>query len=183
MQVESLPAEPHSKGPKKAAKTMFSSVSSVLHSCPTLCNPMDGSTPWTETSLSVTNSRSLLKLMSIELVMASNHLILCHPLLSPSIFPSIRVFTNKTVLHVRWPKNWSFSFSISPSNEYSRLISFRMHWLDLLTVHGTLKTLLQHHRLKVSSLRCSASFIVQFSHPPVTTGKPLFWLDRPLLAK
>ena len=98
-----------------------------------------------QTSLSITNSRSLLKLTSIELVKPSNHLILCHPLLPPSIFPSIRVFSNESLLHIRWPKYWSFSFSISPSNEYSGLISFRMDWLDLLAVQGTLKSLLQHH--------------------------------------
>ena len=118
-----------------------------------------------QASLSITNSWSLLKLMSIESVMPSNHLILCHPfLLSPSIFPYIRVFSNKSALHIRWPKYWSFSFNISPSNEYSRLISFRMDWLDLLAVQGTLKSLLQHHRSKASILRCSALFIVQLSH-------------------
>ena len=125
-------------------------------------------TPWTsarQASLSITNSRSLLKLMSIESVMPSNHLILCHPLLLlPSIFPSIRVFTNESVLHIRWPKYWSFSFSISSSNEYSGLISFRMGWLDLLAVQGTLKSLLQHHSSKASTFQCSAFFIVQLSH-------------------
>ena len=111
----------------------------------------DSVTPWTaarQASLSITNSRSLLKLMSIELVMPSNHLILCRPLLLPSIFSSIRVFSNESVLHIRWPKYWSFSFSISPSNEHPGLISFRMDWLDLLAVHGTLKSLLQHHSSK-----------------------------------
>ena len=103
--------------------------------------------------------------------MPSNHLILCHPLLLPSIFPSIRVFSNESVLHIRWPKYWSFSFSISPSNEYSGLTSFRMDWLDLLAVQGTLKSLLQHHSWKASILWCSAFFIVQFSHPYMTTGK------------
>ena len=125
-----------------------------------------------QASLSFTNSRSLLKLMSIELVMPSNHLILCHPLLLlPSIFPSIRLFSNESVLHIRWPKYWSFSFSISPSNEYSGLISFRMGYLDLLAVQETLKSLLQHHSSKASVLLCSAFFIVQLSHPYMTTGK------------
>ena len=122
-------------------------------------------TPWTaacQASLSITNSWSLLKLMFIELVMPSNHLLLCCPLLLlPSIFPSIRVFSNESVLHIRWPKYWSFSFSISPSNEYSGLISFRMNWLDLLAVQGTLKSLLQHHNSKTSILLCSAFSIVQ----------------------
>ena len=122
-------------------------------------------TPWTavsQASLSITNSWSLLKLMSIELVMPSNHLILCHPLLLPSIFPSIRVFSNESVLHLRWPKCWSFSFSISPSNGYSGLVSFKLYWLDLL---GTLKSLLQHHSSKASILQCSTFFIVQLLHP------------------
>ena len=123
--------------------------------------------PWTATcqaSLSITNSRSLLKLMSMELVMPFNHLILCHPLLLlPSLFPSIRVFSNESVLCIRWPKYWSFS--IGPSNEYSGLISFRFHWLDLLAVQGTLKGLLQHHSSKASIPRHSAFFIVQISHP------------------
>ena len=125
-------------------------------------------TPWTEAcqaSLCITNSWSLPKLMSIELVMPSNHLILCHPLLLlPSIFPSIRVFTNESALHIRQPKYWSFSVSISPSNEYSRLISFRIDWLDLLTVQETLKSLLQHHSSKASILQRIVFFIVQFSH-------------------
>ena len=125
------------------------------------------------TSLSITKSQSLLKLMSIELVMPSNHLILCHLLLlPPSIIPSIRVFSNESVLRIRWPKNWSFSFSISPSNEYSGLISFRMDWLDLLAVQGTLKSLLQHHNLKASILQHSAFFTVELLHPYMTTGKP-----------
>ena len=122
-------------------------------------------TPWIavcQASLSITNSWSLLKLMSIELVMPSNHFILCHPFfLLPSIFPSIKVFSNESVRCIRWPKYWSFSLSISPSNEYSGLISFRMDWLDLLAVQGTLKSLLQHHSSKASVLRCSAFFIVQ----------------------
>ena len=132
-------------------------------------------TPWTaahQASLSITNSWSLLKLMSIKLVMPSNHLILCHPLL-PSIFPSIRVFSNESVLHTRWPKYWSFSFNISPFNEYSGLISFRMDWLDLLVVQGTLNSLLQHHSSKASILWCSAFFTVQLSHPYMTTGKTI----------
>ena len=120
----------------------------------------------------ITNSRSLLKLMSIELVMPSSHLILCCPLLLlPSIFPSIKVFSSELVLHIRWPKYWSCSFSIGPSNEYSGLISFRMDWLDLLAVRGTLKSLLQHHSSKASILWCSAFFIVQLSHPYTTTKK------------
>ena len=125
-------------------------------------------TPWTaahQASLSITNSQSLLKLMPIELVMPSNHLILCHPLLLlPSIFPSIRVFSSESALHIRWPKYWSFNFNISPANEYSGLISFRMDWLDLLAVQGTLRSLLQYHSSKASILRCSAFFIVQLSH-------------------
>ena len=111
--------------------------------------------------------------MSIKSVMPFNHLILCHPLLPPSVFPSIRVFSNESVLRIRWPKHWSFSFSISPSNEYSRLISFRMDWLDLLAIQGTLKSLLQHHSLKASILQHSAFFIVQLSHPYMTTGKTI----------
>ena len=119
-----------------------------------------------QTSLSITNSWSLLKLMSIEVVMPSNHLVLCHPLLLlPSIFPSIRVFFNESVLHIRWSQYWSFNFNISPSNEYSGLISFTMDWLDLHAVQGTLKSLLQHHSSKASILWHSAFFIVQFSHP------------------
>ena len=133
-------------------------------------------TPWTaahQASLSFTISWSLLKLMSIESVMTSNHLTLCCPLLlPPSIFPSIRVFSNESVLYIRWPKFWSFSFSISPSNEYSGLISFRMDWLGLLAVQGTLKSLLQHHSSKASVLQRSAFFIVQLSHPYMTTRKP-----------
>ena len=133
-----------------------------------------------QASLSITNSWSLLKLMFIELVMPSNHLILCRPLLLlPSIFPSSRVFSNESVLCIRWPKYWSFSFSISHSIEYSELISFRMDWLDLLAVQGTLKSLLQHHSSKASILWCSAFFILQLSHPYMTTGKTvaLTWLS------
>ena len=131
-------------------------------------------TPWTaahQASLSITNSQSLLKLMSIKLVMPSSHLILCCPLLlPPSVSPNIRVFSNESVLPIRWPNYWSFSFNISPSNEYSGLISFRMDWLDLLVVQRTLKSLLQHHSSKASILRCSAFFIVQLSHLYMTTG-------------
>ena len=128
--------------------------------------------PGRQASLSITNFRSLLKLMSIESVMPSNHLILCHPLLlPPSIFPSTRVFSNESVLRIRWPNYWSFSFNITPSNEHSGLISFGMDWLDFLAVQGTLKSLLQHHSSKASILQCSAFFIVQLSHPYMTTGK------------
>ena len=124
--------------------------------------------------MSITNSRSLPKLMSIESVMPSNHLILCHPLLLlPSIFPSIRVFSNESVLHIRWPKFKSFSFNISPFNEHSGLISFTIDWFDLLAVQGTLRSLLQHHNSKVSILRCSAFFLVQLSPPYKTTGKTI----------
>ena len=134
-------------------------------------------TPWTtarQALLSITSSQSLLKLMSIESVMPSNHLILCRPLLLlPSIFPSIRIFSNESVLCIRWPKCWSFSFTISPSNEYSGLISFRMDWLDLLAVQGTLKSLLQHHSSKASILWCVAFFIVQLSYAYITTGKTI----------
>ena len=134
-------------------------------------------TPWTaahQASLSITNSQRLLKLMSSESVMPSNQLILCHPLLLlPLIFPSIRVSSNESVLCIRWPKYWSFSFSISPSNEYSGLISFRMDWLDLLAVQGTLQNLLQHHSSKASVLWCSAFFMVQLSHLYMTIGKTI----------
>ena len=149
----------------------------------------DSATPWTETHqaslffiiseslrklLSISNYQSLLKLMSIESVMSSNHLILCYRLLlPPSIFPSIRVFSNKSGLRIRWPKYWSFSFSISPSNEYSGLIYFRMDWFDLLAVQGTLNSIFHHHSSKTSILRCSAFFIVQLSHSYVTTGKTI----------
>ena len=144
---------------------------SVAKLCPTLCDPMDCSS---QASLSFTISQSLLKLMSIELVMPSNHLTLCGPLLLlPSIFPRIRVFSSESALRIRWPKYWSFSFNISPSNEHPGLISFRMDWLDLLAVQGTLKSLLQHHSSKASILWHSAFFIVQFSHPYMTTGKTI----------
>jgi len=152
---------------------MYVSVqfSSVTQLCPIFV------TPWTaarQASLLVTNSQSLLKLMSIKSVMPSNHLILCHPLLLlPSILPSITVFSNESLPHLRWPKYWSFSFSISPSNAYSGLISFRMDWLDLLAVQVTPKSRLQHHSSKASILQHSAFFIVQLSHPYMTTGKTI----------
>ena len=134
-------------------------------------------TPWTavhQAFLSITNSQSLLKIMSTELVMPSSYLILCCPLLFlPPIPLSIRVFSNQSTLHMRWPKYWSFSFNISPSNEHPGLVSFRMDWLDLLAVQGTLKTLLQHHSSKASILRCSAFFIGQLSNPYMTTGKTI----------
>ena len=149
---------------------MFSSVQSLSH-------VWLYATPWTaarQDSLSITNSQSLLKPMSTESVMSSNHLILCHPLLLlPSIFPSIRVFSNESALYIRSPKYWSFSFNISPSNEHLGLISFRMDWLDLLAVQGTLKSLLQHHTSKVSIRWCSVFLIVQLSHPYMTTGKTI----------
>ena len=149
---------------KFPASVQFSSVMS------------DSATPWSaacQASLSITNSQSLLKLVSIESVVPSNHLILCHPLLLLSIFPSIRVFSNESALHLRWPKYWSFSFSVSPSNEYLGLISFRMDCLDLLAVQGTLKSLLQHHSSEASILQHSAFFIVQLSHPYMTTEKTM----------
>ena len=145
-------------------------------------------TPWTaarQASLSITNSWTLLKLVSIESVMPSNHLILCCPLLLlPSIFPYIRVFSNESALCMRWPKYWSFSFNISPSNEHAGLISFRMDWLDLLVVQGTLKSLLQHHSSKASILWHSAFFMVQLSYPYMTTGKTIaLAIKGPLSAK
>ena len=153
---------------------------SVTQSCPAICNPMECSTP----GLPVRHQlRSLLKLMSIESVMPSNHLILCHPLLlPPSIFPNIKVFSNESVLPIRWPKYWSFSFSIRPSSEYSGLISFRMDWLDLLAVQGTLKSLLQHHSSK-AILWCSGFFMVQLSHPYMTTGKTIALTRRTFVGK
>ena len=136
------------------------------------------------TTWTATNSRSSLKLMSIEWVMLSNHLILCRPLLfPPSIFTNIRVFTNEPVLCIKWPKYWSFSFSINPSYEYPGLISFRMDWLDLLAVQGTFKSLLQHHSSKASVLQCSAFFIVQLSHPYMTTGKIIALTRRTFVGK
>ena len=132
-------------------------------------------TPWIaacQASLSITNSQSLPKLMSTESVMPPNHFTLCHPLLLlPSIFPNIRVFSNEIALHIRWPKYWTFSFNISPSNEHPGLISFKMDWLDLLAVQRTLKILLQHHSSKASIIQCSAFFIIQLSHPYMTNGK------------
>ena len=144
-------------------------------------------TPWTvahQASLSITNSRSLLKLMSIKLVMPSSHLILCHPLLLlPPIPPSIRVFSNESAFCIRWPKYLSFSFNISPSNEYSGLIFFRIDWFNLLAVQGTLKSLLHHHSSKASVLWCSAFFIVQLSHPYMTTGKTIALTRRTFVGK
>ena len=144
-------------------------------------------TPWTvacQASLFITNSWSILKLMSIQSVMLSNHLILCHPLLLlPSIFPSIRVFSNESALCIRWPKYWSFSFSSSPSNEYSGLISFRMDWLDPLAVQGILKSFLQHHSSKTSILLHSAFFIVQLSHSYMATGKTVALTRRTFVVK
>ena len=158
----------------------FSSVQSLSH-------VQLFSTSWTaahQASLSITNSQSLLKHMFTESVMPSNHLILYHPLLlPPSIFPSIRVFSNESVLRIRWPKYWSFSCSISPSNEHSGLILFRIDWLDLLAVQETLKSLLQHHSSKASILQCSAFFMVQLSHPYMTTGKNIALTRQTLLAK
>ena len=149
-------------------KVQFSSVAQL---CLTLCDPM---TTVHQAYLPITNCQSSLKLMSIESVMPSNHLFFCCPLLlPPSIFPSIWGFSNESILWIKWPKFWSFSFSINPSNEYSGLISFRMDCLDLLAVQGTLKCLLQHHSSKASILRCSAFFIVQLSHPYMTTGKTI----------
>ena len=143
--------------------------------------------PWTaasQASLFITNSQSLPKFMSIEAVMPSCHLILCHPLLLlPSIFPSIRVFSNESALHIRWPKYWSFSFNIYPSNEHPGLISFRMDWLDLLAVQGTLKSLLQHHSSKASILQLSAFFTVQLSHPNMTIGKTIALTRRTFVDK
>ena len=144
--------------------------SSVVQWCPTLWDPWPAAH---QASLSITNSQSLLKLMSIESVMPFNHRILCHPLLLlPSIFPSIRVFSSESVLCIRWPKYWIFSFSISPSKEYSGLISFRMDWLDLLAVQGTLQNLVQHPSSKAPIPWHSLFFMVQLSHPYMSTGKP-----------
>ena len=156
-------------------------ISSVAQSCQTPCDPMDCSTP----GLPVHHQLlSLLKLTSIESVMPSNHLTLCHPLLLLlSILPSIRIFSNESVLHIRWPKYWSFSFSISPSNEYSGLIPFRMDWLDLLAVQGTFKSLLQHYSSKAPILLPSAFFIVQLSHPYMTTGKTIALTRRTFVGK
>ena len=148
---------------------IISQFSSVAQSCLTLCDPIDCNTP---ASMPFTISQSLLKPISIELVLPFNHLILCHPLLLlPSIFPSISVFSNEVTLHIRWPKYWSFSIRFS--SEYSGLISFRIHWINLLAVQGTLKSLLQQHSSKASILQCSAYFMVQLSHPYMTTGKTI----------
>ena len=164
--------------------TYLGAFSLVQFSCSVMSHSLRP--PWTaacQASLSITISRSLLKLTSIESVMPSNHLILCRPLLLPSIFPSIRVFSNESALRIRWLKYWSFSFSISPSNEHPGLISFRMDWLDPLAVQGTLKSLLQHHTSKASIFQRSAFFIVQLSHPYMSTGKTTALTRRPLLAK
>ena len=162
----------------EASSVQFTSVAQL---CLTLCDPKDCRH---QTSLSITNSQSSPKLMSIESVMPSSHLILCRPLFPPpSIFPSIRVFSKESVLCMRWPKYWSFSFNINPSNEHPRLISFRMDWLDLLAVQGTLKSLLQHHSSKASVLRGSAFFIVQLSHPYMTTGKTIALTRRTFVGK
>ena len=156
------------------SQSSFSSVQSLSH-------VRLFATPWTaarQASLSITNSQSLLKLMSIESVMPPNHLTLCCPLLlPPSIFPSIRVFSNESVLRIRWPKHWSFSFSISPSNEHSELISFRMDWLGLLAVQRTLMSLLQYPSSKASIFQCSAFFMVQILHPYMMTGNTFDWTD------
>ena len=167
------------ENPEDTTKKLLSSVQLLSHvqlfatPCTAAC----------QASLSITNSWSLLKLMSIELVMPSNHLILCCALLLPSIFPRIRVFSNESVLRIRWSTYWSFSFSINPSNEYSGLISSGMDWLDLIAVQGTLKSVLQHHSSKASILWCSAFFIVQLSHPYMTTGKTIALIKTTLLAK
>ena len=163
------------------SSNILSCCCSVSKSCLTLCDSLDCSTPGFP---SFTTSQSLLKHMSIASAMPSNRLILCCLfLLLPSIFPSIRVFSNKSALHSRWPKNWSFSFSISPSNEYSGLISFRMDWFDLLAVQGTLKSLLKHHSLKASIHWCSAFFMVQLSHPYMTTGKTIALMIQTFVGK
>ena len=162
-------------------------LNSVFNSVQLLSHVWLFATPWIaarQASLSITNSRSLPKLMSIESVMPSNHLIFCHPLLlPPSIFPTIRVFSHELVLPIRWPKYWTFSFSITPTNEYSGLISFRMDWLDLLAVQGTLKSLLQHHSSKASILWCSAFFMVQLSCPYMTIGKTIPLTKRTFVCK
>ena len=164
-----------------------SCVPQIFSSVQSLCCVQLFETPWTaarQASLSITDSRSLLRLMSIKSVMPSNHLILCHPLLLlPSVFPNIRIFSKESVLYFRWPKYWSFSFSISLSNEYSGLISFRNDWLDLLAVQRTLKSLLQHHSSKASVLQCSAFFMVQLSHPYMTTGKTIALTRRAFVSK
>ena len=159
----------------------FQSAQFIAQLCPTLCDP------WTaacQASLSITNSWSPPKPMSIELMMPSNHIILCHPLLLlPSIFPSIRVFSNEWAFRMRWPKSWSFSFNLSPSNEHPGLICFRMDWLDLLAVQGTLKSLLQHHSSKASILWHSAFFMIQLSHLYMTIGKTIAFTRRTFVGK
>ena len=171
----------------KIFKSQKGNHGSVISSFHLLSRVQLFATPWTATrqaSLSITNSQNLLKLTSIQLVNPSNHFLHCCPLLLiPSIFPGIRVFSNESVLCIRWPKDWSFSFRISPSNEYSGLISFRMEWLDLLAVQGTLKSLLQHHRSKASILQCSVLFIVQLSHPYMTTGETIALTRRTFVGK
>ena len=160
--------------------TFTSPCCSVVKSCPSDSSLLHGC--WAP--LSSTISQNLLKFISIESVMLSNHLIFCRPLLLlPSVFPSIRVFSNKSALCIRWPKYWSFSFSFSPANEYSRLISFRIDWFDLLSVQGTLKSLLQQHKTKASILRCSAFFMDQHSHSYVTRGKTIVLTIWTLLTK
>ena len=171
----------------KSSNNLIQVIPKYLSSVQLLSHVQLFATPWTaacQASLSITNSQSLLKLMSMESVMPSNHLILCRRLLLlPSIVPSIRVFSNESALHNRWPKYWSFSFNISPSNEHSGLISFRTDWLNLLPVQGPLKSLLQHHSLKASTLRCSAFFILQLSHPYMTTGKTIALTRRIFVGK
>ena len=160
---------------------MFSQFSSVVQSCPTLCDPMNHSMPGLPVHCQLLEFTQTHVHWDSD---ASNHLILCHPLLlPPSIFPSIRVFSNESVLHIRWPKYWSFTFSISPSSEHPGMVSIRMDWLDLLAVQGTLKSLLQHHHSKPSILWHSAFFIVQLSHPYMTTGKTIALIRWTLLVK
>ena len=170
----------------RAVTSKYGLVGNVVVAVQALSRVRLFATPWTaarQASLSITNSWSLLKLVSIESVMPSSHLILCLPLLLPSVFPSIRVFSSESVLHTRWPKYWSFSFNISPSKEHSGLVSFRMDWLDLLAVQGTLKSLLQHHSSKASILCRSAFFTVQLSHPYMTTGKTIALTRRTFVGK
>ena len=166
--------------------SVYSYMYGVCQSVQPLSHVWLFTTAWTralQASLSITNSWSLLKLLSIELVMPSNHLFLCHPLLPPSIFPSIMVFSNELALPIRWSKYWSFSFSISPSNEHSGLISLRMDWLDLLADQGTLQRVFSKTTVQASVLQCSAFFIVQLSHPYMTTGKTIPWPDGHLFTK
>ena len=163
------------------SSTVHLQFNPVARSCPTLCDPRNRST---QASLSITNSRSSLRLMSIESMMPSSHLILCHPLLLlPTFLRSIKVFSSESALRIRWPKYWSFSFSISPPSEYSGLISFRMNWLDLPAVQGTFKSLLQHHSSKASILWLSAFFIVQLSHPYMTIGKTIALTRQTFVSK